>query len=95
MKKTAFVIGVSFLIACSNKQQPETLTAPALEEAQQKDSVSKDSTIHLAMNTDPVCGMPVDQEYADTAVYNGKVYAFCSTGCKEEFLMEPETYIKK
>jgi YHS domain-containing protein len=34
---------------------------------------------------DFVCGMNVTAGVADTANYKGKVYGFCSTGCKVEF----------
>jgi YHS domain-containing protein len=29
---------------------------------------------------------------ADTAHYNGGIYAFCSKGCKESFLKDPAKY---
>lgn len=95
MTKIALAAVVLALFSCQSKPQPETLTAPALEAAMQDDSAQVGSTIVLAMNTDPVCGMPVDEERADTAMFNGKIYGFCSEGCKEEFLMAPESYLKK
>jgi len=44
---------------------------------------------------DFVCGMPITAGIADTAHYNGKVYGFCSKGCKDEFLKTPVSYISK
>ncbi len=44
---------------------------------------------------DFVCGMPITAGIADTVHYNGKVYGFCSTGCKDEFLKNPSAYISK
>ncbi len=45
---------------------------------------------------DPVCGMEVDK---DTAVaeseYMGKTFYFCSPGCKAEFDLNPEKYIRE
>ncbi len=42
---------------------------------------------------DFVCGMPIRAGIADTAHCNGKVYGFCSTGCKDEFKKNPASYL--
>ena len=48
----------------------------------------------LAIKSDPVCGMNLKQgEVADTALYQGKVYGFCGTGCKDEFVKAPSQYL--
>lgn len=50
----------------------------------------------LAIAKDPVCGMNMaNQKIADTAVYNGGIYAFCSDDCKEVFKKDPEKYAVK
>jgi YHS domain-containing protein len=47
-------------------------------------------------NVDPVCGMTVDvtAARADNRIVDhaGRVYAFCSNGCRLEFEESPETY---
>jgi YHS domain-containing protein len=49
----------------------------------------------LAQITDPVCGMNMTQtKIADTATVNGKLYAFCNPGCKDEFVKNPDQYLK-
>ncbi len=50
----------------------------------------------LGDNTiDPICKMDMTKsKIADTLTYNGKLYAFCNTGCKEEFQANPEKYLK-
>lgn len=49
----------------------------------------------LTQVEDPICGMNMTQsKIADTLTYNGKLYAFCNTGCKEEFKANPEKYLK-
>jgi YHS domain-containing protein len=49
----------------------------------------------LAQITDPVCGMDMTQtKIADTATVDGKLYAFCNSGCKEEFVANPSQYLK-
>lgn len=42
---------------------------------------------------DFICGMQITAGVADTANYNGKVYGFCSTGCKEKFKKNPAAYL--
>lgn len=42
---------------------------------------------------DFICNMPVTAGVADTAQYKGKVYGFCSTGCKDEFKKNPASYL--
>ncbi len=56
-----------------------------LEDGQFKDMVT--------MATDPVCGMAVERERAVTAVWQGQDYAFCSRGCRDEFLADPESFL--
>jgi len=42
---------------------------------------------------DFVCGMEFDEDTASgTFEYNGKVYYFCSLGCKEIFARKPDKY---
>jgi YHS domain-containing protein len=47
------------------------------------------------MVKDPVCGMDVDPKTtAYKTEYNGQMYFFCSAGCKKDFEVAPEKYIK-
>jgi YHS domain-containing protein len=42
---------------------------------------------------DFVCGMEFDDDTANGILeYNGKIYYFCSLGCKEKFAREAEKY---
>jgi Cu+-exporting ATPase len=48
----------------------------------------------MAMHTDPVCGVGVDEENAAAqSEYLGKTYYFCSEGCKHKFDQRPEDYV--
>lgn len=49
----------------------------------------------LASKKDPVCDMPVRKYMEDTTTYEGKIYAFCSKDCKDEFLKNPKQYLSK
>jgi Cu+-exporting ATPase len=45
------------------------------------------------MNTDPVCGMKVDENNSQHQMqYGGQTYSFCSQQCKNEFEQNPEQY---
>jgi xanthine dehydrogenase accessory factor len=44
---------------------------------------------------DPVCGMTVEIATAHfTSEYNGKMYCFCTAGCKRSFDKEPGKYVR-
>ena len=48
------------------------------------------------MEKDVVCWMQVDpKKAAGTSEYGGKMYYFCSLGCKRKFDANPEAYVKK
>jgi P-type Cu+ transporter len=43
---------------------------------------------------DPVCGMEVDSQKAKHRAENdGRTYYFCSAGCKDKFLADPNRYL--
>jgi P-type Cu+ transporter len=43
---------------------------------------------------DPVCGMSVDPHTAKhRAAYKGHPYYFCSAGCRDKFVADPERYL--
>lgn len=46
------------------------------------------------MVIDLVCGMQVDERSArHNSEYQGRVYYFCSSGCKRDFDRAPEKYL--
>jgi len=49
-----------------------------------------------AAATDPVCGMSVDPHTAKhRAEHGGRTYYFCSAGCREKFVTDPQKYLGK
>ncbi len=45
---------------------------------------------------DPVCGMAVDpRATAHHAIHSGRHYHFCSAGCREKFVADPEAFLNK
>jgi len=50
----------------------------------------------MSMQTDPVCGMKVDdQKAAAKSQYQGSTYYFCSDECRRKFEQQPEQYAGK
>src|SRR5262245_10011764 len=47
--------------------------------------------------TDPVCGMQVEPVAArgGATVHQGTTYYFCNSRCREQFLQNPEQFIRK
>jgi len=82
----------TLVAACAgngNRQQhqQDSLNAigPALQEVQY-------DTALVANLKDPVCRMPIRMGVYDTAHYHGTILGFCSTSCKDTFLLKPESY---
>ena len=72
-------------ISC-NHPQPEVKPVPT-------DVVAAPPTIKidvktLAMDIDPECKMSLSEGVGDTATVNGKLYGFCSAGCKSSYIAE-------
>jgi Cu+-exporting ATPase len=50
----------------------------------------------MAMQTDPVCGMQVDDQKATAkSQFQGTNYFFCSDECKRKFDQQPQQYVSK
>ena len=45
------------------------------------------------LNTCAVCKMPVDPANAIKETFHEQEYAFCSEGCREQFLVDPNRYV--
>lgn len=58
-------------------------------------SPEKLKNIAIVNAEDPVCHMKTEGVLKDTAMYKNKIYGFCSTFCKDEFITSPEKYEKK
>ncbi|BCM88654.1 isonitrile hydratase [Abditibacteriota bacterium] len=48
----------------------------------------------LALDQDPVCHMKVRADTINTFMYKGKLYGFCSPGCRDAFAAHPEQFLK-
>lgn len=93
------IVLVMLIMACnqtnSTQQQPENKAVPTETEVPMGSGEAKAivvDTKKLALDTDPVCGMPI-AEIADTNTHEGKLYGFCSVECKESFKKSPKQYL--
>lgn len=97
MQKILFVVTVLALMAAC---------APSGSNSDSQHQVSdmKQTTVQvlavkladLARKDDPFCEMTLEEGHiADTAIYEGKTYGFCSSHCKDEFRKDPATYAVK
>jgi YHS domain-containing protein len=79
------------LSSCGNLSKKETKSSAPVPKKTIEIAVTS-----LALKNDPVCEMPIKQgEIGDTATYEGKVYGFCGTGCKDEFVKAPTKYLNQ
>lgn len=84
------ILGCTTIYSCDEKKEIEIHKADDhMIQAANSLNVKVDNTI------DPICGMKTEGHVSDTIQYEGKIYGFCSTGCKEEFAKSPEQYLSK
>jgi YHS domain-containing protein len=91
IKKVLFYFSfcLAFLLGACNRQNNKTNNdVPATSQSQS----TPYKNIEFASDKDLVCGMPLKYGVGDTAHYEGKIYGFCSTVCKDEFLKSPASY---
>ena len=95
MKKVMFygVLAISLALGACNQKA----AAPKADDKMATDSKTvKIKLSELASNKDPNCEMTVEEgSIADTATYQGKIYGFCSSECKEDFLKDPKSHLVK
>ncbi len=97
MEKLYFVIilvlaALVSLNSCSSEKKPEM----KMESQTMMEKTVDVSTDMLAVSKDPSCGMDLTQHaIADTAIYQDKLYGFCSDYCKTKFKEDPEAALAK
>lgn len=102
MKKAGLLL-FSFLmliiVSCSNTSQTNNgLEAPEQKPVPQEVMTPGPAVINVASeqlgsDKDLVCLMPVSLGISDTMTFNGKLYGFCASQCKEAFAKNPDGYL--
>lgn len=67
-----------------NDQKTETHNAMA-ELPKTEDFKPRYADVKFTSTKDTTCGMPLGTSIADTLMFDGKVYGFCSVQCKHDF----------
>ncbi|ANI88563.1 hypothetical protein A9P82_04190 [Arachidicoccus ginsenosidimutans] len=100
MKKLVSIVAISASLviaaSCNNSSSTKIEDVAATKKAMPAKKDSAKYTLSMVDNKkDFVCRMPLTAGIGDTVHYKGKVYGFCSKGCKESFLEDPESYLKE
>ena len=95
--KKIFLISLLFTACSQHTNNDNAVTKARAEEQKEQMAMPKNKYVgvEFAVNKDLSCGMPLSAGVEDTAHYNGKIYGFCSTECKDSFLMAPQKYLVK
>ena len=84
------VLGLTFA-SCNTKK-----ATPADENISAPPKAINIKLSELATKKDLNCDMDLIQgAIGDTALYQGKIYGFCSVECKADFLKDPEAHLAK
>ena len=90
-KMVAFwMLSCAIMITACNQQSKSSSNATPAATHDEKEALKN---IKVDNSNDLVCGMSLTAGIGDTAHYNGKVYGFCSTGCKDKFVKSPTEYL--
>ena len=81
------------LTACTSHSQKESTVESAKDTTSIEAPVNPYKDITFASTKDLNCGMPLSAGIGDTAHYKGKIYGFCSTECKNDFLKNPAAHL--
>lgn len=81
-----------FVFSCTNKEKT-VIEINKVEDHMEEITGLKD--VKVDNKFDPICEMTTAEHLSDTLHYHGKVIGFCSKGCKETFMENPEKYIFK
>lgn len=86
---TATILAITLFSCEESKKEMEVKVAEQHMNPMHKLQVKVDNAL------DPVCEMATADHLSDTIHYQGKVYGFCSTICKEEFGKNPDEFLTK
>ena len=88
------ILAISILLAaCTSHSQKENAAASTKDTTGFQAPVNPYKNITFASTKDLNCGMPLSAGIGDTAHYKGKIYGFCSTECKDDFLKNPTAHL--
>jgi YHS domain-containing protein len=94
MKKIISIVIIAAAFSCNQpKTEPTEKKMETMEPAKNAAVNSDLAKLQFASTKDLSCGMPISAGLSDTTSYKGKLYGFCSSECKEDFLKDPEAHL--
>lgn len=99
MKKFLLIAGIAIVLSCNKKEtkahphdHPHTMES----ETMSKDLKNPLNKLTYASKMDFTCNMDLSKYgVSDTVTYKGKLYGFCSSVCKDDFMKKPDEYLAK
>lgn len=88
LRTVFYTILPAILLATSSCNHPQPEIRPVPENVAPETKTIKVDLKTLATDIDPECKMSLKDGVGDTATVNGKLYGFCSEGCKNSFIAE-------
>ncbi|MFC0777018.1 YHS domain-containing protein [Flavobacterium sp. HJSW_4] len=99
MKKILLIFSIITLLSCNKevkKAHPHDHPHSMESENMYKDPKNPLNKLAYASKLDFTCNMDVSKYgVSDTVTYKGKLYGFCSTVCKDDFMKKPDEYLAK
>lgn len=92
MKKSIYLLLLA-IVFCCKKNETKVVIKESTSLINPKNPLNN---LKYDNKIDFYCKMDITKYgVSDTVTYKGKLYGFCSTMCKHEFLMKPEKYLTK
>ncbi|WP_456312080.1 YHS domain-containing protein [Pseudomonas shirazensis] len=99
MKKFLLIALIATVISCNKKEEkkhPHDHPHAMETEEVYKDPKNPLNKLTYASKIDFSCQMDISKYgVSDTVTYKGKLYGFCSSVCKEDFMTKPDEYLAK
>lgn len=92
MKKIVYImLSLLILTSCKKEEVKKEMKETSFEKPK-----NPLNDLKYANTIDFYCNMDINKfGVSDTVTYKGKLYGFCSTMCKDEFVKTPEKYLAK
>lgn len=93
MKKISAILLMIIIAGFISQAGLKSLSAQETQEGRNAAASDKEA-VNVGNKVCPASGDAIDPAVGATYEYKGKIYNFCCSGCIEEFLKDPQKYIK-
>lgn len=100
MKKILLIACIAAFISCNKKEEAKAHPHDHPHAMEDENTYKKPNNpldkLTYASNLDYTCNMDISKYgVSDTLTYKGKLYGFCSSLCKEDFMKKPDEFLAK